>query len=61
MPERYTERREKRRKEGRGERVGDSYNIMAPKNTARETLSPNLLSLPHRSRTKTADLFPREG
>ena len=30
---------------------------MAPENTARETLSPNLLSLPHGSRTKTAGSF----
>ena len=64
-PERYTERRKERRersrKEGRGERDGDSYKVMAPKNTARETLSPNFLSLPHGSRTKTAGLFPREG
>ena len=30
---------------------------MAPENSARETLSPNLLSLPHGSRTKTAGSF----
>ena len=60
-PERYTERRKERRRGGRGERDGDSYKVMAPKNTARETLSPNLVSLPHGSRAKTAGLFLRLG